>query len=286
MSRNNKDRVGVSDLHTGAEAPPTPPQHQSSSPLTFVAPTEFVELPSGGRYYDEGHPLHNQDVIEIKHMTTKEEDILTSQALLKQGKALDRFLQQVIVDSRIDADQLLVGDKNAILVAARKTGYGAEYETAIPCPACGSVVQHEFDLDNASMVGDAEHEGVSRTDNNTFLIESLPTTKWSVEVKLLTSADERAVLDSVAARRKRGLPDDTLVTQMSAFTVSIEGVTNRSQINQAVAVLPAKDARYLRDVYRKLIPNIDLKQVFACSECDYSGDMEVPFTTDFFWPKQ
>ena len=103
MSRNNKDRVGVGDLNSGAEAPSqqysTPPQTmppniaQSASPLSFVSPTEFVELPSGGKFYTEGHPLYGQDVLEIKHMTTREEDILSSSALLKQGKAIDRLLE-------------------------------------------------------------------------------------------------------------------------------------------------------------------------------------------------
>ena len=99
MNRNNEDRLGISDRNTGAEAPqvPTNPPHPNAphqaptSALSFVAPTEFVELPSQGRLYTPDHPLYNVDVIEIKHMTAKEEDILTSQTLLKQGKALDRF---------------------------------------------------------------------------------------------------------------------------------------------------------------------------------------------------
>lgn len=293
MSRNNQDRLGVSDPNAGAEAPQdvtTPqPQQQSSSPLSFVAPTEFVELPSGGRYYDEDHPLHGQSVVEIKHMTTREEDTLTSTALLKQGKAMDRFLQQMVIDSRIDIDSLLVGDKNAILIAARKTGYGSEYLTAIECPSCSEEVKHNFSLDLTTVsegTPDDELGGdISRTSNNTFIVSNLPATKWSVEVKLLTSADEKKIVETTQGRRKRGLPEDLLSAQLSSFIVSIEGVTDRGQINTAIKTMPAKDSRFLREAYKEVIPNIDLTQEFACSECGHSGEVEVPFTTDFFWPE-
>ena len=295
MSRNNNDRLGVSDPNVGAEMPqnintPQPQsQQQPSSPLSFVTPTEFVELPSGGKYYDEGHPLHGKTVIEIKHMTTREEDILTSQALLKQNKAMDRFLQQMILDSRINVDDLLVGDKNAILIAARKTGYGAEYTTSIECPACTKTVKHNFSLDlttiSSGTPDDELGENISRTNNNTFITSNLPVTKWSIEMRLLNSADEKKIIETAEGRRKRGLPEDLLSAQLSSFIVSIEGVTNRGQINSAIQSMPAKDSRFLREAYSKVIPSIDLTQEFACSECGYSGDMEVPFTTDFFWPE-
>jgi len=290
MSRNNQDRLGVSDPNAGAEAPQsaTAPQPQSSSPLSFVAPTEFVELPSGGKYYDEGHPLHNESTIEIKHMTTKEEDILTSQALLKQGKAMDRFLQQIVLDPRINVDTLLVGDKNAVLVAARKTGYGAEYLTSMDCPSCSESVKFGFNLDLAKISTGASldelGDNVSKTNNSTFLVSSLPVTKWSVEVRLLNSLDEKKIIETTEGRRKRGLSEDALSAQLSSFIVSIEGVTDKGQINQAISIMPARDSRFIRDTYRKLIPNIDLSQEFACSECGHSGEVEVPFTTDFFWP--
>ena len=291
MSRNNQDRLGVSDPNAGGEAPQsatTPQSKQQPSLLNFVAPTEFVELPSGGRYYSEGHPLHNQAVVEIKHMTTKEEDILTSQALLRQGKAMDRFLQQMILDSRVDVDSLLIGDKNAILVAARKTGYGSEYLTTIECPSCSQAVKHNFNLDFAKPstgLNDEElGENISKTDVNTFMISNLPVTNWSVEMKLLSSADEKKILETAESRRKKGIPEDILSTQLSSFIVSIEGVTHRAQLNSAIQSMPAKDSRFLRELYNKVIPNIDLTQEFACPECGHSVDMEVPFTTDFFWP--
>ena len=134
MSRN-RDRLGSNTPQNSS-----PPQQalQENPGFAFVVPTEFVELPSGGRFYPENHPLHGQSTIEIKQMTAKEEDILTSRTLLKNGVAIDRVIQSLITDKRVNSDSLLVGDRNAILIAARVSGYGNEYNTTVGCPACGT----------------------------------------------------------------------------------------------------------------------------------------------------
>jgi len=300
--RKNEDRIGSPNLDSDVPVtpetmgmPPMPPNmagnpQMQSNPLTFVAPTEFVVLPSAGRFYAQGHPLSGQEVIEVRHMTAKEEDILTSQSLLKKGVALDRFLQSLIVDKRIRTDDLLVGDKNAVLVNARVNGYGAEYDTSVTCPSCQANSRFQFDLEDNSVQTGLEFidelEGVN-IDQTTGLINiSLPVTGWKFECKPMTGRDEKTLTKAVEARRKRKLPEDMLSQQISLFTVSISGVTDRAQIQEAIKSLPARDSRHLRQSYQKLTPNLDLTQSFECSECGHVGDMEVPFTTDFFWPKQ
>ena len=142
MSRNSK-RV------TGAAAPPVnnPTAQAPQDTATRTSAIETVPLPSKGQFYPPGHPLSDAETVEIKYMTAKEEDILTDRALLKKGVAVDRMLQNIIVNKDIKVDSLLIGDKNAILVKARTTGYGAEYETKVTCPACYQTGQHVFDLD-------------------------------------------------------------------------------------------------------------------------------------------
>ena len=93
----------------------------------YKSPTEMVDLPSQGYFYFDGHPL-SSGKIEIKYMTAKEEDILTSQNLIQQGTVIDKLLESLIVDKSVKLDDLLIGDKNAIMVAARILGYGKEYE--------------------------------------------------------------------------------------------------------------------------------------------------------------
>ena len=107
--RNNEERFKAHSADS------TPPPTEETKTLHFVAPTDFVELPSRGQYYAEDHPLYGQEHLEIRQMTAKDEDILTSPALLKKGVAVERLIQNLIVDTNIKADDLLVGDKNAIL---------------------------------------------------------------------------------------------------------------------------------------------------------------------------
>ena len=159
MSRN-KDRLG------GSQHQDTQPPAQTGG-FSFVVPTEFVELPSQGRFYPQGHPLHGQDSIEIRQMTAKEEDMLTSRTLLKKGVALDRVISSLIVNKAIDPDSLLVGDRNAIIISTRVSGYGNMYETKVSCPACGTTQEYSFDLNQANIYDgeDARDLGVKTNDD-------------------------------------------------------------------------------------------------------------------------
>ncbi len=141
MSRKNSDRMRG---HRQSNAmPPSGPTQQAEA-FSFVVPTDFVDLPSKGRYYPANHPLYNKDILEIKHMTAKEEDILTSKTLLKKGIAIDRVIANVIVDKSIDPNSLLVGDRNAIVIALRAASYGSRYETKVVCPSCQTKVEFAF----------------------------------------------------------------------------------------------------------------------------------------------
>ena len=145
--RNNQDRLGAMHPDSGD----LPPQ-QTKSPLDYISPTELVELPSKGKYYPPNHPLYNKDTVEIRLMTAKDEDVLTSQSLLKKGVALDRFIDGIIKVKGVNSANLLVGDKNAILIAARISGYGPEYNAKVTCPSCGANNKHEFYLDNLQVL--------------------------------------------------------------------------------------------------------------------------------------
>jgi len=250
--------------------------------LHFVAPTEFVELPSKGLLYPEGHPLHKKEEIEIKLMTAKEEDILVNKSLLKKGIALDRMLQSIIVDKRIKLDDLLVSDKNAMIIAARISAYGADYKAQINCPSCATSNNYEFDLEEKEIkyVYDHDREDVSVAENGNFLI-TLPRTKVEVEFRLLRGSDEKKLLAS--NKKNKGIIP--LTDQFKTFIVSINGEADRDLINRFINAMPAYDSKHLRMAYTDVLPNVDLKQYFECSECDHSQDMEVPFTVEFFWPR-
>ena len=288
--RDNEDKIGTK--HQNADPPAQTFQAEAQGAgtgLTFVAPTEYVSLPSGGRFYPEGHPLFNEDSVEIKMMTTKQEDILTSRALLKKGVAIDKFIQSLMVKPGLNPDALLVGDKNAILVAARISGYGAEYKTQVQCPVCQERSTFEFDLEQYTAMDGAnirDLEGVSESgDPHAPFNVTLPKTGWTVGCKMLFGSDEKKIQKSLNNKKKAGLAESPLTDQLRAMIFSVEGHTKPAMIVQAIENMPAKDSKYLREVYKQLVPNIDMTQEFTCTHCGYEGDMEVPLTADFFWPK-
>ena len=286
--RNNQDRLGGATTQSAAQEPPIQQQEQAQQqPLQFVTPTEFVELPSAGRFYPEGHPLHACETIEIRHMTAKDEDILTSRSLLKKGVAIDRLLQNVIVDRKVRVDDLLIGDKNAIIVACRISGYGPSYEAGVVCPSCTTSVEFNFDLNQCGVIPHDSHShwGIEKTPENTFIIH-VDKLGVDVELRLLTSRDETALAQQSEKRRKNKLPESGLTDQIRRMIVSVNGNNNPGYIDSFIEALPAIDSRKIRRTYQKIVPNIDMIQGFTCSACDFEGEVSVPFGTNFFWPKQ
>ena len=280
--RNNEERFGPS---TQADSTPSliDATDKNAPSLNFVNPTDFVELPSKGKFYPEGHPLHNKEHVEIRQMTAKDEDVLTSRSLLKKGVAIDRLLESLIVDKSLDAGDLLVGDKNAIMIRARISAYGNIYETKTQCPYCNSFESHEFDLESIQP-REVKDTGSSLTKNGTFIVE-LPVSKAKVEVRFLTGKDEADLMAFAEKKKQYNLVDSSITDQMKSFVVSINGVTNRGELAGFVDNMPAKDSRHLRLAYIDLVPNINLTQNIKCKSCFTEVEMEVPFTTDFFWPK-
>jgi len=285
MSRNSSRRA------TAKAAPATPPEEQppveepTAPPqtLSYVTPTEFVELPSGGKYYPSDHPLHNQETIEVRFMTAKDEDILTSRALLRKGIAIDRLLENLLLNKQIKISDMLLGDKNALILAARISGYGSEYVTNVTCPNCSTASENTFNLDEVGVTGDDIPDDIRITEDGTFLC-TLPKTGFEIEFRLLTGADENYLAAAAQKVAKLKLPDSTATDLVKRLFVSVNGVTDRSEINNFVDSMPAMDARHVRNCLQDVTPNVDLNQLFSCSSCNYQAELEVPFTTDFFWP--
>lgn len=260
-------------------------QGQNENPFSFIVPTEFVELPSRGLFYPPNHPLHNQETIEVKQMTAKEEDLLTSRALLKKGLALDRVISSIIVNKNINPNTLLVGDRNAILIAARVSGYGNSYETNVTCPNCSTVNKHMFDLNDLEIYhGDAvDSSEVTQNEDGTFTT-ILPRIKVEATFRLLSGNDEKNLLKQVENARKKRQEENSVTRQLRQIVVAVNGDTQQQNINYVIDNMPSSDARHLRLMYKLTAPDIDMTQDFTCSNCGHEQDMEVPLTADFFWP--
>lgn len=288
--RNNSNRLVASSPQDGDLSAQMLSQNKeiisvdSEGIFNFTTPTEFVELPSKGRYYPEGHILHNVESLEIRFMTAKDEDILTSKSLIKQGVVIDRLVDNLLVDKRVKASVMLSGDKNAILVAARATAFGSEYVTKMTCPSCNYVSDYTFDLAEiqAKEIPDLEQLGVEETEDGTFVFKT-PKTNVEVEIKILSSKEEADIVQSMDKRSKKGLPESALTTLLSAIIVSVNGVTNKVQLYQFVENLPTQDSRHIKNIYQKILPSLDMRQQFACPNCSFNQEVDIPITVDFFW---
>jgi len=281
LSRNNEERFGA---HGDAGSDPVAAM---PNPLDFVSPTEHVELPSEGRGYPEGHPLQNKETIEIKYMTAKEEDILSSRSLLKKGLAIERLIESVICDRNISAKDLLVGDRNAILISARRSAYGNIYSTKVTCPNCATVGEHDFDLNESNIYegDDNEKYNIEITPKGFFKV-TLPITEFVVEYRLLRGKDELEMVKRAQKVAKQNVMEQNVSDQLRKFMISVNGYTESNVINHAIKNLPAQDSIFLRGAYKVSSPDIKISDDFSCSSCGFEQELEVPFGADFFWPNR
>lgn len=262
--------------------------------FSYVNPTELVEIPSEGKFYSPEHPLHNKNTIEIRQMTAKEEDILTNKSFIKKGVVIDRLLQSIIVDKSIDPASLLVGDRNAIMVAARIGAYGPKYDIALICTKCYAKEASYVDLTEVQI--DKLEEVIQKVEKlqdikhvrmqNGNVVVQLPKSKWFAECRLLTGKNEKQLLDYIELKKKKDSTAELELSEQLLFIVeSINTVTETEKIVEAIKLMPAYDAKFLRDKYQQLVPNVSIKKKFSCSSCEAEQEVEVPFTQEFFWPK-
>ena len=278
--RNNQERFGAKQ--DGAEAPAA-----NEGGLKFVTPTEFVVLPSKG-VYPAGHPLHGKETIEIYYMTAKDEDILSSEALLKKGLAIERFIENVIVDKSIKPSSLLSGDRNAIVIAARSSGYGNAYETSVTCPKCGSKSREVFDLDNPKIketIEEDEELGLVKTEDGYYQTK-MPQSKYTIKFRLMTGKDEADMVASKLKKKKTKIAglDKNITSQFKKMLVEIEGVTEKSMLHRFVDIMTTRDSAHLKKCYNRVNPNIEIVNDYECESCGHEQELEVPLNADFFWP--
>ena len=238
-------------------------------------PTEVVDLPSKGLLYPEDSPLSSGQ-IEIKYMTAREEDILTSANLIKKGIVVEKLIEALIVDKSINADELLVGDKNAILIASRILAYGKEYEVEVD----GQSVT----VDLTQLKDKKLDESLVTNNVNEFEFE-LPATKRKLTFKLLTSADDKQIDKEVQGYEKVG--DGIgyeLTTRLKHMIVSVDGDAKRASVNSFVDnEFLSRDSIAFRTYAAEIMPDVDMTSTYT----DVDGEEKeftVPMTVSFLWP--
>ena len=239
-------------------------------------PSEMIDLPSEGKLYPKEHPCSNGK-IELKYMTAREEDILTSQNLIKKGVVIDKLLDSLILTQGVSQEDLILGDKNAVMVAARILAYGPEYVCDIPNPEGGTVTK-TFNL------ADCPFKTLPKDIKENKFEVNLPISKKKVTFKLLTGKDETIINEELKSSKKLGSEvSPELTTRLRHTITSVDGDESQAIINNFVTNLLARDSMFLRKQIKNITPDIELAQ-----EIEIGGEtvkVNIPMTVGFFWPE-
>jgi len=246
---------------------------ETKSEPKFKFPTEIVELPSKGLLYPKDHPL-SSGTVEMKYMTAKEEDILTNMSYIKQGVVIDKLLKSLLV-TQFPYDDLLIGDKNAIMIAARVLGYGKDY----PFTYNGE----EIVVDLAELPVNELDENLVNDGINEFEFE-LPYSKNKVTFQLVTGKIEKAVEQEIKGMKRinKNVSAD-ISTRLKHQIVSVDGETDKKTIREFVDnYMLARDSSALRAYIRDMQP--DIKMSFIYEGDNGEEEVAVPMEAQFFWP--
>jgi hypothetical protein len=248
----------------------------------YPFPTEIISLPSKGLCYPEHSPLSKGE-ITIKLMTAKEEDILTSTNLIKKGIHLDKLLESVVVEPGVKIDELLIGDKNAILISSRVLAFGPEYSVTVTDPAEGVPTEVTIDLSNIK-IKEIDESLLNRRNEYDF---TLPNSKSQIKFKLLTHGDEISIGKDVEASEKTLKQGNEITARYRRIIVEVDGNKDLGYISNFVSNrLLAGDSKALRKYMSSITPDLDLTFDY---ESPFTGEKEalrIPFGVDFFYPSE
>ncbi len=277
MSDRNNERSEIFGQNPGI-----PTRNVMKDDFGFEVPVEVVPLPSGGITYGVESPLHGVSTVEIKAMTAKDEDILTSRALIKKGTVITHLLRSCMLDKTMDPQEMLSGDRNAVMIALRVTGYGPEYKVEVDCPECGEKSKQNFDL-TSMPIKELTLSPVA-AGANVFEFQ-LPTTKLPVRFKFLTGKDEQEMMVVAERKKKKGFTNENMVTaRLGNSIIEINGIKDKNKIDNFVRNMPARDSLALRRHMDDNEPGIEMKQWMDCPHCSETSEVTLPLGASFFWP--
>jgi hypothetical protein len=251
----------------------------------FDFPTEVIDLPSKGKLYPESNPL-SKGTVEIKYMTAKEEDILASQNLIRKGVVLDKLFESVVVGKDVNVGDIFIGDKNAILLATRILGYGADYQVEVTDPFSGENQKTSIDLSKIQ-VKEVDTDVLSKENRYEF---ELPHSNKKIVFRLLTHKDEQDINAEIAAlqRLQKGdVVSQDVTTRLRYMIQDVDGNEDRGYINNWVKNgLLARDSRALRKHIQEFTPDLHLKFDFTSDITGETEALDIPFGVGFFYPSE
>lgn len=276
QSQNQKEEV---EIPTPVEAPPLTAQ-QRIEKLSFVVPTEIVDLPTKGKFYPASSPLSGVEKVEIRHMTAKEEDLLSSITSRPDIDVYARLIDSLLVDENLDSSMFCEEDKTAILLKSRITGYGRNYTVRDFCYSCQKIGVFSFDLSNVEII-EPTHEVEYDPETDEYQV-TLPVSEIPISLKQFTPKDEEELMLESKKKQELGIEFNYTISYINRIITSIDGFNDKALIKKLSEVMPAADAKFLNTFYDKCRPKISTLQDVECPSCGASSRKEVPVSWAFF----
>jgi hypothetical protein len=257
-------------------------EQYAKSELGFDIPVDLIPLPSNGSVYPKGHGFHNCEAVEFRGMTVREEDILTSQALIKKGTVINELIKACLIKKDVDVSSLLSGDRNALMIAIRASGYGRIYSPSYTCPKCEHVTNVNIDL---AELGIKRLEIEPTIPGENMFDFDLPRSKHTVTFRFLTGSDEEEIIAQMNTRKKKGIQNSNLIsTRLKSSIVAIDGKRDKTNIARFAELMPAMDSSTLRQYIDQHEPGIDMTFEFNCENCEHYEEVGIPMDASFLWP--
>jgi len=257
-------------------------QSQVNQPKSYPFATEQISLPSKGLCYSESNPL-SKGYVTIKLLTAKEEDILTSATLIRKGATIDRLLESIVVEPGVNVNDLLIGDKNAILVATRVLAYGPIYKVTITDPIEKEEVDVDVDMAKLS-TKEVDETKWNRSNEYDFV---LPKSGTPIKFKLLTHGDELAIQKDIEASEKTLKQSNEVTTRWRRIITEINGNRDLGYIsNFVVNQFQIRDSKALREKIKELTPDVDFTFEYTSPFTGEKEALRVPIGVDFFYPTE
>ncbi|GJQ43824.1 MAG: hypothetical protein JETCAE03_33220 [Ignavibacteriaceae bacterium] len=257
-------------------------QEINAKPKEQQYPTEVITLPSQGYFYPETSPL-SSGKLTLRYPTAKHEDILTSRNLINKGIVIDEFLKSIIVD-QVNYDDILLGDKNGLMIASRILLYGDEYEVQVKCPNCTATNDCKYNLSDLESK-DLDFEQFAKGTNE--FTYHLPKQNVDIKFRFLTIKDDNDINNQMK-KIKKGFKteiDQEMTTRLSYVITEYNGERSQQKIFRMVSdQMSSIDSKSFREYLAEITPGVKTSVDFACSECGHEQVIPLPMDINFFWP--
>lgn len=259
-------------------------QKTNSIANIFDSAKELAPLPSKGLVYPVGSPLYKKSDFEVKEISASEEDILVNRVLLKKGQMISTLIRSCSTIKSVDPMDMLIADRNSILTTLRIISYGPEYDVEVQCEDCEYKFEERFYLNEVAKIKCLDYQPVEEGNNEFPYSFNYKGKKIDLTFKMFTGKDEKEISRINDVAKKKNLLERNITLQLFQATLSVNGVTDRSQIKRFIEKMGSRYARDYRDFISEKTPDLEMNGKIECPNCGHEQEVDLPITANFFWP--